>query len=110
MGIAAHEVGIGRVLVMDANGLVKRDCGQAAAIDIAQKLLAILQMFRAILRAWSEARVIIERLVMRLEIDRAIFARVDHTALLGRRAPAVRNSGVPPATVPGPGHALIRER
>src|SRR6185369_13032501 len=51
-----------------------------------------------------------EGLVVRLEVQRAVFARVDHASLLVRRPPAIRKCRVPATAIPGPANALVRQR
>ena len=63
-------------MLVEAPGrLVERHRRQRAGVDVAQEVLAVLQMLLAIRRARREAREIVERLMVRLEI-RALFSRV----------------------------------
>src|SRR5262245_52893432 len=82
--IAPHQVGISWMLCQDTDRLVEGDVGQRAGIDIAQEILAVLEMGGAICGAGRKPRMIIEGLVMRLEVGTGIPAGVDDLALFTR--------------------------
>src|SRR3954447_9640963 len=82
---------------------------QGAAVDVAQEILAVLQMLGAVRRARREACVIVERLVVRREIGGAVGAGVDDFALFLGRATAIGEPLVPAAGIPGPADALRRQ-
>src|SRR5438132_241155 len=98
------------MLRQNADRFVEHDMRQGAGIDVAQKVLAILEMLGAILGARREAREIIERLMVRLEIRAAVAARIDDAALLLVRPAAVLQRQVPTARIPSPADVLRRQR
>jgi hypothetical protein len=108
--VAALHVGVRRVLGVAAGGLVEHDRGQRAGGDVAQQVVAVLQVLGAVLRARRVARVVVERLVVRLEVRAALVARVDHAPLRAGRLAPIGERRVPSARVPGPGHALGAQR
>ena len=107
--IALREIGVARVLVEPAGGLVEHHLRQRPLVDVGEQVVVVLQVLRALGRAGREALEVVERLVVRLEPEAAL-ARVDHRTLVFRSAPAVGGGGVPAAGVPGPRHALRAER
>src|SRR5689334_3092092 len=108
--VAAHDVGVARVLGESSRGLVESDLGQRTAIDGGDEIGPVAQMLRAAGRAGGEVREIIERLVMRLEIRTAGGPVVDDRPLRRRLLAAVGQGRVPRARVPRPGDILRRER
>src|SRR5207253_3739977 len=66
MGVAAHQVRVGRMLIEAPGRLVEHHSWQAAGVDVTQEVFAIFEMEVAILRAWGEPAEIVEWLVMRL--------------------------------------------
>jgi hypothetical protein len=62
---------------------------QRPRVDIANEVFSVLKMFGTVGGARREACVIVERLVMRLEVEAALVARIDDLALFPRRLPAV---------------------
>src|SRR5262245_10444944 len=98
------------MLVEASHGFVERNRWQSARIDVAHEILAVLQMLVAVGGAGSKAGEVVQRLVMRLEIDRVVLAGVDYRTLLRRRPHSVSEGRVPTARVPGPADAFCRER
>src|SRR5260221_376977 len=67
MLVAAREIRIARVLIDDALGLVERDRRQRAFVDVAEEIVAVFQVLRALGSTRRKPREVIERLVMGLE-------------------------------------------
>ena len=108
MRVAGHDVGIGGMFREDAGGLVEAHLRQRPALDRLHEIVAVLQVLFAILRARREACVIVEGLMVRLEIQRAVVTRIDDRTLLGAWPHAVLQRGVPAAGIPDPAYALRR--
>ena len=109
MRIAAGEVGVGRVLGQPPDRLVEGHRRQGALIDVAHKIVAVLEMGGAIGGARRKPRLIIERLVMRREIWGVVVPRVDDTALFVGGPAAVGERQVPAAGIPRPADPLCRQ-
>src|SRR6185437_8150028 len=75
--VAGQDIGIPRMLVQHALGLVERDLREFALVDAGDQVLVVFQMAGAVRRPRREAREIVERLMMRDEIRRAVGARRD---------------------------------
>src|SRR6185436_19819461 len=89
--VAARHVRIARMLVQPAHRLVERDLRQRALVDGGGEVVVVLEVLLAVRLARREALVVVERLVVRLEGERARAVRVDHRALLARiLAPVAR--------------------
>ena len=69
VGVAAQQVRVGGMLIEAPGGLVEHHRRQAAGVDVAQEVLAVLQMQLAILRARRKPAEIVEGLMVRLEIE-----------------------------------------
>src|SRR5260221_10478031 len=108
MRVAGQQVGIRRMLVEAPDRLVERHRKQPARIDVAQEILAIFQMLLPVSRAGREPRKVVERLMMRLEIDGVVLAGINDRALLAWWPATVRQRRVPAACIPGPADALCR--
>jgi hypothetical protein len=70
------------MLIEAALGLVERDRRQFALLDAGDEVRIILEMLLAIARSRREAREIVERLVVRLEVGAARGTVVDDLPLL----------------------------
>src|SRR5207237_9123946 len=77
MSIARQDIGVAGVLVEAALWLVERDLWQLAAANACGQLGVILDVHPAVCGTGREACEIIERLVMRDEIRRAVRVGVD---------------------------------
>src|SRR2546423_15077525 len=110
MGVAGREIRVGGMLVQTARRLVERHLRQCPALDGAEKVLAVLEMRRAIRRTGRKACVEIERMMVRLKVRAALLAIVDNLALFFRRAAPVGKGSVPTSRGPRPAHALGRQR
>ena len=98
------------MLGVAAGGLEERHLRQRSLVDRLQHFFFVFQVLRAVCGARREARVVVERLVVRLEDRARVRARVDHRALRLRILPPVGKRRVPAAGIPGPGNAFRRER
>src|SRR5438552_5454669 len=92
------------MLVEASARLVEGDLGERSGVDIIQEVAAVLQMLGAVGGARREARIVIERLVVWLEIGAPVLTRVDDPAFFVRRASSVCDREAPAASVPGPTH------
>src|SRR5437870_1535803 len=106
MGVAAHEVGVERVLRQAAGRLVEGDRRQRAGLDRAHEVVAVLEMLGPIGGAGRETSEIIEGLMVRLEIRALVVAYINDLALLAWRPAAVFEREPIGTRVPGPTHAL----
>jgi hypothetical protein len=98
------------MLIEAPDRLVKHHRRQSARINVAQKILTVLEMLIAVggtLGKWSE---ILEGLMVQLEIDRVVFTSVDHRAFLPRWPAAVSKRRIPATRIPCPTDALCRQR
>src|SRR5262245_28607689 len=108
MHVPAQEIGVGGMLVEASNRLVEHNGGEPSRIDVAQQILTVPQMLVAVRGARGEPGKVVEGLMVRLEIDRVVFTRVNHASFVARRASAVDQSCVPTARIPGPSNPLGR--
>ena len=81
------------MLVEASARLVEGDLGERSGVDIIQEVAAVLQMLGAVGGARREARIVIERLVVWLEIGAPVLTRVDDPAFFVRRASSVSSYG-----------------
>ena len=110
VNVAAHQVGVRRVLRVAPCRLVETHRGQRAGGDIFQEILAVFQVQGAIGRSRREARKEIERLMVRLEHRAVALAHVNDRPLCVRRPASVSQCLVPAARIPCPGNAFGRQR
>src|SRR5262249_22936106 len=98
------------MLVQPADRLVERYLRQCAGIDRGDEIIVVSQVLLAIFGAGRKTHVVVERLMVRLEVDRAVLAVVDHGARLGRWLATVGECRLEAAAVPDPAHALRAQR
>jgi len=78
MHISALQVRVTRMLGIAARRLEEGNLRQRSLVDCRQELLFVLEVSGAIWRARGETRVVIERLVVRLDIGLSAPRRVDY--------------------------------
>src|SRR6202049_4231341 len=106
MNIARQDIGVAGVLVKAALWLVERYLWQLAAADACGQLGVILDVRAAVCGAGREACEIIERLVMRPEIRRAVRVGVADLSRRRRLLHSVLQRQIPGASIPGPRYAF----
>src|ERR1700730_15328324 len=89
------------------HGLVEGNLRERSAIDIAEKIFAILEMLRPVGGARSEPGKIVERLVVRLKLKVALVARIDDLPFCFWRLATIGHGQIPASGVPRPTHALV---
>ncbi len=89
MKVAGHHIGKAGVFSKSTSRFVEGNLWQFSLREIAQKVIAVLEMSGPVRSAWGEASEIIERLMMRHEIRAIAFSCVNDFALY-LRAPAAR--------------------
>src|SRR3989442_5803379 len=110
MLVARQDIRVPRGLVQIPIGLVEAHAGKGARVDAREELLGVLQMTFAIRGARGEPRKVVERMVMRLEVDRSFAVRIDDVSSHRGGLHAVRQRTVRGARVPGPRDALRGKR
>ena len=68
VGVATHDVGVRRVLVVAPGRFVERHGRQLARTNVCHEVFAVLDESGTVCRPRRKARVVVERLVMRLKI------------------------------------------
>ncbi len=108
--VPGEHVGVAGVLVQVTGRFVERHLRQRAGVERLHEVLAVLQVLVAVGGPWCEPHEVVERLMVRLEVDGPRLERVDHAARDVRGLHPVGKRPLPRACVPCPRDALGRER
>src|ERR1700694_127466 len=81
MAISAEEIRVRGMLGQAPHGLVEGNLRERASVDIAEKILSVLEMCGAICGTWCKPCVVVERLMVGLEVGALALVRIDDLAL-----------------------------